>query len=104
MCISERTLRTKYLPELRHGLAQKRAEALVLLWKQVEKGNVSGIREFLKQIDKSDLVVPRAAVRTAKQVRLGKKDQAIMDAATPDLTTSMGELMARRAETAGKPH
>ena len=96
--ISEPTLRRHYSAELKGGLAQKRAEVLIRLWHEVEAGNVSAIKEFLRQVDKSDLAGPRAP-RPAKPPRLGKKAQAIVDAATPDPTTSMGELMALRAES-----
>jgi hypothetical protein len=96
--ISERTLRTKYLPELKGGLAQKRAEALVQLWSKAQEGNVSAIKEFLRQVEKSDLVMPRQPMRPARPPKLGKKEQALIDAGAPDTTTSMGELMTRRAE------
>jgi hypothetical protein len=99
--ISERTLRTKYLPELQHGLAQKRAEALVLLWKAGESGNVSALKEFLRRTDLSDLTAPR---HEPKPERLGKKAQALADAAIPDQTERMGDLMGRRAEGLQKVH
>lgn len=96
MGISERTLRTKYLPELRGGLAQLRAEALVRLWTLAEAGNVSALKEFLRQTERADLAAPQPTTR-APAARLGKKDQAMADAALPDTSTSMGELMAQRA-------
>ncbi len=96
MGISEPTLRKHYLPELKSGMAQKRAEALVLLYAEVQKGNVSAIKEFLRQVERSDM----RPAKPARAPKLGKKAQAAIDAATPDPTTSMGELMARRASGA----
>lgn len=96
MGISERTLRTYYLPELKGGLSQKRAEMLVTLWKKGHDGNVSAMKEFLRQTAQHDLV--GAAVRASpKPPRRGKKEQAIIDAGIPDTNSSLGELMARRA-------
>lgn len=95
MGISETALRKNYAVELKHGLARKRAELLMRLWDEVEAGKISAIREFQRLIDKSDLRTP-AATRPAKRTpKLGKKEQAVIDAATPDLGTSLGELMAR---------
>ena len=95
MGVSEPTLRKHYLPELKGGMAQKRAEALVLLYTEVQKGNVSAIKEFLRQVERSDLTP--AAAKPTRAPKLGKKAQAAIDAAMPDPTSSMGELMARRA-------
>ena len=96
MGISERTLRSKYLPELKHGLAQKRAELMVRIWGEVEKGNVAAMKEFARQLERSD-IPGRVVVRQSKPEKVGKKIQAKIDAATPDTATSMGELMSRRA-------
>lgn len=93
--ITEPTLRKYYAVELRHGFAQKRAELFIRLWDAVEAGNVSAMRTFLAQTEKSDLVQPSIR-RPARSPKLGKKEQAAIDAATPDTGSSMGELMARR--------
>lgn len=98
MGISERTLRTHYPSELRQGLAQKRAEVMILLWTQAAKGNVSAMKEFLRQTERSDLGgVPRV-VKPAAERKLGKKEQAVLDAQAPDTTATFGELMMRRSE------
>ena len=94
--IPERTMRRYYRPELAGGRAQLRAEVLVRLWEVVQTGNVAAIKLFLAQIEKSDLDSPRAAA-PARQPKLGKKEQALVDAATPDTTSHIGELMSRRA-------
>ena len=99
MGISERTLRTHYSVELKQGLAQKRAEVMVLLWDQAKKGNVSAMKEFLRQTERSDLAGAPRLVKVAQEPKLGKKAQAVVDAQAPDPTESMGELMMRRAET-----
>ncbi len=102
MGISEPTLRKNYLPELKSGLAQKRAEVLVRLWEKVQEGNVTAMKEFMRQTEKSDLA-PRE-LRPPKPTKLGKKDQALVDAQQPDVSSSMGELMARRAAGEFKLH
>lgn len=99
LAITEKTLRKHYSPELRQGLQQKRAEALVRLWEigTAGNGNVAALKEFIRQTERADLAAPVAlARRPAKAVKLGKKEQAIVDAQTPDESTSIGELMARR--------
>ncbi len=95
--ISEKTLRTKYRAELKQGLAQKRAEALVLIWDKAKAGNVAALKEYLRQTERSDLGSPRV-MRPAAAPKIGKKAQALLDAASPDTSSSMGELMAKRAE------
>ncbi len=102
--ISEPTLRKNYFRELEMGLVQRRAEALVKLRELGMGGNVSALKAYIALTEKSDLDGPRGAVRMPKEQRLGKKDQAVVDAGRPDITTGMGELMARRAEGTGKPH
>jgi len=103
MNISERTLRAYYKTELRIGLRQKRAEVVVRLWEQIEKGNVSAMKEFLRQTRASDLgsIVPE---RMAKPPRLGKKEQAAKDARTPDPTDTLGELMIIRGDSLRQVH
>ena len=39
----------------------------------------------------------RAPLKPVKEPKLGKKEQAALDAQTPGTTTSMGQLMARAA-------
>jgi hypothetical protein len=97
MGISERTLRTKYLPELKAGLAQKRAAARIKLYELGMAGNVAALKAFLKMADDSDLKVP-SSPRASRPPVLGKKEQQLIDAATPDATSSIGELLAQRAQ------
>ncbi len=103
MDISERTLRAYYKKELRVGLHQKRAEVMVRLWEQVEKGNVSAMREFLRQTKDSDLG-PAIAAQPKAERKLGKKEQAMKDALAPDQADTLGELMIRRSDDLRQVH
>lgn len=94
MGIAPGTLRRYYRRELRGGLAQKRAEVLVDLYKAGKDGNVAAMKEFLRRTDASDLVTPPMTARAPKR---GKKELAALAAASPDSSTSMGALMAERA-------
>jgi hypothetical protein len=100
MGISVPTLRKNYLRELRDGMAQKRAEMLVQLYLEGKGGNVAAIKEFLKQTRDGDLLAghlaSRAPQKKSKQAKLGKKEQALVDAQAPDVSSPMGNLMASR--------
>lgn len=107
--IREPTLRKHYFRELRDGLSQKRAEALVMIYESAKKGNVAAQKELIKLLDKADIDATVRRFQTAdakatpkKPPRLGKKEQADLDAATPDLATPLGKLMAMRADQAEK--
>lgn len=111
MGISAPTLRKNYLRELRGGLAQKRAELLVLKWKAAAGGNVSAMKEVQKDFEKADMYRGHIANHTGKPAekpvkppKLGKKEQALADAQQPDTSTSMGDLMAQRMASTVKPH
>lgn len=106
MGISERTLRTYYLPELKQGLAQKRAEMMVELFKAGKKGNVSAMKGFIRETEKSDLARGPAlvALRPRAEPKRGKKEQAIIDASQPDPGSTMGDLMAQRLADLGQVH
>jgi hypothetical protein len=99
MGISIPTLRKNYLRELRGGMAQKRAEMLVQLFLEGKAGNVAAIKEFLKQTRDGDLLAAHLASRhpnKGKKPKPGKKEQALIDAQEPDVSSPMGNLMASR--------
>lgn len=98
------TLRKHYFSELHHrAVARDRLEAglATKLLKLVRDGNVSAIKEFRKLLERNDLMTygQTAPLQPAeeKPAKLGKKDQALLDARQPDQGTPLGELMARRA-------
>ena len=80
--ISAMTLELRYRPELRSGHAHRRAEVIELLWGQARKGNTAATKHL-------DAITSVASAETAfdqqdapKPARLGKKEQAALDAAT----------------------
>lgn len=93
--ITPPTLRKHYFRELRSKReARFRVEGklLVALMTEVEKGNVSAVKEYLKRLEKHDLKrVPAPA--KAKPPKLGKKEQALVDAARAGEDTSWSSLL-----------
>jgi hypothetical protein len=99
--ISPPTLRGRYSSELRYrNEARDRLDAslTMILWRQVEAGNVSALREFRDLMEHNDLMLFGGQRREpeAKAPKLGKKEQALVDASQPDTTTPLGRLMAER--------
>lgn len=104
--VTQPTLRKHYFSELRfRDVARDRldAEVAMKLWEQVQTGNVGGIKEFRKLLERNDLMQygqtsqPRTADgKRPKQVKLGKKEEALLAAQQPDIGTPLGELMAQR--------
>lgn len=102
--VSVRTLRKYYLPELKHGAEQFRAAALMKLMElALVENSVPALKELLARVDRIDLPGGRPARKPRPQIRLGKKELAVLEAANPDTTTSMGELLAARGAGTG-PH
>lgn len=98
------TLRKHYFSELRYrDEARDRLDASLAmnLWRQVEAGNVSAMREFRDLLEHNDLMLfggqRRVDPPAPKEAKLGKKEQARLDAQKPDTTTEMGRLMADRS-------
>ena len=107
LLVATPTLRKHYYSELKfRDVARDRLNAGVAmkLWDLVLAGNVSGIREFQKFVERNDLMTygqagqpgTRAKGRAAKEPKLGKKEEAMAAAQQPDTGTPLGELMARR--------
>jgi len=99
--LDPKSLRKHYFPELRfRDEARDRLDAsyAMMLWRQVEAGNVSAIREFRDLLEHNDLMAVGGQRREPdrKPPKLGKKEQAVVDAREPDTTTPLGRLMAQR--------
>jgi hypothetical protein len=76
------------------------ASLAMRLWQQVMAGNVSAMREFRDLLEHNDLMLlggqRREPEKPSKAPKLGKKEQALVDAQQPNTTTEMGRLMAQR--------
>ncbi|MFW2829887.1 hypothetical protein [Sphingomonas sp. ID0503] len=85
LSISAPTLRKHYFRELRSRLeARQRLEGKLLtaLLAEVDKGNVSAIDKVFKRLDRHDLAAGYVGKpKAAKPPKLGKKEQAVVDAA-----------------------
>jgi hypothetical protein len=82
------TLRKHYLSQLRYrGEMRDRLDAslAMTLWRQVEAGNVSAMREFRALLDHNDLMLfgGRRPDPEPKPPKLGKKERALIAANTP---------------------
>lgn len=102
--ITTPTLRKHYFRELRaRAEARQRVEGALLarLWEKVDAGDVGAMKAFRQVLDRHDLVnghaafagteIPRPLPAPAKPERLGKKEQAVADAATAGAGTAWGE-------------
>lgn len=72
------TLTQYFSLELNEGKATKRAEMLDTLWKAAMGGNVTAMRTWLALNEKN--VFPRDVVKPKSEPKLGKKEQALIDA------------------------
>lgn len=98
------TLRKYYFRELKfRDEARDRMDAKVAmqLWAGVEDGKVPAIKEFRKLVERNDLMLYGQHTRPVKREepkakKLGKKEQALVEAHAPDTDTPLGQLMARR--------
>lgn len=91
--IARETLRKYFADELAEGLARRRAEVIALLYKSARKGNVSAQKAL-------DLATARAGAQASfaedaepapRPVKLGKKEQAQLDAATAGEGSEWGD-------------
>jgi transcriptional regulator with XRE-family HTH domain len=98
MGISQPTLRKYYFRELKGGLAQLRAAALVKLWEKAAEGNVAALKAFIAETRHADIDNPQhpPQLRPRREPPLGKKQQADLDAAEPDPTNTIGAILAER--------
>ena len=92
--ISMPTLRKHYFFELeRYDAARLRLKGKLLngLMAEADKGNVAAAKELFKQAERGQLVP--AKVKPAKVARIGKKEQAAIDAKSVPAASSWGDLM-----------
>lgn len=102
--ISAPTLRKHYFRELRLVDEARPALDAALIhttFTEALKGNPTMMKEARKLLERHDLerigaVPARHDGGGLKVAKLGKKEQALADAKEPDVTSSMGELIARR--------
>ena len=86
----------KHYPELKfRDVARDRLDEAMAskLWKLFMSGNVAAGREFRVLLERNDRIHGQPAPLSAK---LGKKEQALLDAQRPDPSTPLGQLMLRR--------
>jgi hypothetical protein len=110
--ITPPTLRKHYFRELRHADEARDAlegELVKTTLERANAGDASMMRLALKMFEKHELSrlagrVIDAASQPTRPPKLGKKEQAMFDARTPDQATPMGELMAMRQGDTGKPN
>jgi hypothetical protein len=98
LAIDLKTFRKNYSHELKlRDFQRDRLDAAVAmkLWDQVQEGNVGAIKEFRALLERNDLM-RRPLESEDHAQKLGKKEQALLDAQIPDTGTTLGELMAKR--------
>lgn len=108
LSITAPTLRKNYFRELRfRDEARDRVEANLasMLWEFAKAGNVAAAKEFRKVMERNDLMGQHLAAHGAdagkkKEPKLGKKERALLEAQSPNTETTLGDLMAQRAEAA----
>lgn len=102
--ITAPTLRKSYRSELKaRDEARDRLDAAIAhrLLTDGLAGNIGAVKEFLKILERSDMMVRQITEpRQAKEQRLGKKEQQLRAAADPS-GTPLGDLMARRLQATG---
>jgi len=91
-----KTLRKHFADELDNGLARRRAAMLAAQYQAGLKGNATAQQRFLDRVEraqaeKSLLDPPASGVRKAKARKLGKKEQALLDAQTAGTGSEWGD-------------
>ncbi len=102
--IGDFALKTHFRRELTGGRARKRAQWLEKLEDEANKGNISALKLLLKASDLSGLVRHDVPEKPAREPKLGKKEVQQLEAQNPDVSTTMGELMARRQADSANLH
>ncbi|MBL4757495.1 MAG: helix-turn-helix transcriptional regulator [Rhizobiales bacterium] len=93
---SEKTLRTYFLPELKKGGHQKRAEVILSVYQKATTGqNVAAAKAYLANgfLAAAQPPVPTKSEGENPVEKLGKKEQALIDAKTVDAESSWGDLL-----------
>lgn len=101
--ITPPTLRKHFREELDNGFAARRSEAKIAQYRLGVAGNAAALKAWLAHGD-NHYQLPSLDDAPAKEEKLGKKAQQQIAAQNPDQTTSIGQLMARRAAETTKPH
>lgn len=101
LSIDGKTLRKNYRRELRFRHEQRDrldASLAMMLWAQAREGNVAAMREFRSFVERNDLMLygQSAPPEKPKEVKLGKREAALLAAKHPDTGTTLGELIAQR--------
>lgn len=91
--ISRPTLEKHFANELQYGRDVVQLENLKNL-RRMAKKNASAAKQLNDRIAVAGAVMPDAP---AKAPKLGKKELQQIEAETPDMSTEMGELLARRS-------
>ena len=101
--ITSPTLRKNYGRELKLRAEQRdrlTAAVAMRLWQGIQEGNVAAIREFNAFLERNDLMIYGQSEppqpKDDRPPKMGKKEQAIVDALKPDTGSTLGELMAKR--------
>lgn len=103
--ITPPTLRKNYFRELRfRDEARDRMDAnlAMRLWTDSMAGNVGATKEFIKLVERNDLMIYGQKQGGEKPQgspqKLGKKAQERVDALHPNTGSKLGEMMARRQQ------
>ncbi|TIW43744.1 MAG: hypothetical protein E5V72_17010 [Mesorhizobium sp.] len=99
LSITPPTLRKNYFRELKF---RDEARTAMLFWTQFEGGSSAAGKAFRKFVEQNDLMLYGQTSRPQaeeKAPKLGKKEQALVDARQPDTGSTLGDLMARRQGT-----
>lgn len=91
--IHHETLTKHFSVDLEVAVAKTTAEVMMARYRAALGGSVPAQNKFLEL---AGAVPERPARRTQAAPKLGKKEQALADATSPDRESSLGELMARR--------
>lgn len=100
-----KTLRKHYFPELKfREVARDRLLAMMTMkvLEQVQAGNVAAVKELRKMLEQNDLMIygqTQQPPNPEKPPKLGKKEQALLEAQQPDTGTPLGDLMAQRQQS-----
>lgn len=108
--INLETLKKYFADNLENGWSRRYQEMVELLFKAARAGNITAQRKVLEVIETNPDALSRDGIAQmmAKPVaepvhlplprepKLGKKEQALKDAKSPDVTNTLGELMAQR--------
>lgn len=101
--ITPPTLRKHFHDELANGFAARRSCAKLKQYEIGMAGNAAALKAYLAH-GNDHYQLPSLDAAPAKEEKLGKKAQQQIAADNPDQSTSIGQLMARRAAETSKPH